>query len=141
MSVRDSVGIGQGLLGVGGVEDFTTLLGAVDQKSAIFIDGDHVALPGDNPADPGLAANTIANHIVLGIVALEPEANEKIAVLHRWKHGVAAHLRDQEHLSEQDPANGGEKHDPRQQAHIALPVQDAVSPFGDDRGNGCVVSD
>ena len=136
MVFRNQIGIGQAFPGVGGIEDFSGLVGAVDQQAAGVVQHDHVGFPGGNASKAGMALGCVDDDIILGVVLLNPEGDDQIAVLQGGKHGVAPNLGNEEHLTQQHPGCQCQKQHTQQQTPIALGIQGPVAAGGDDGGIG-----
>ena len=85
----DGVGVLEGVFRVGGVKDLAALGRAVDDQRSRIVQCDEVVLAAQDTAHPELAVLLIEHHVVLGVSALQPVADEQVAVLDGGEHAVA----------------------------------------------------
>lgn len=136
MAIRYCIRIGKPIFGVSGIQDLSCLIGSVYQQLPAVIQHYGVRCSGNDPPNMGFAVHCVNDHIILGVVLLNPEGDDQIAVLQGGEHGVAPNLGNQEHLSQQHPGCQCQKQHTQQQAPIALGIQGPVAAGGDDGGIG-----
>ena len=130
--LRHLIGVSQGFLGVGGVEYFPGLDGAVYQEGSILLDGHKISGSRRHPTCPKLAVQLKDHHIPLLVYLLQAEADGQVSVLQGGEHTVSLHLGKEKDLGGQQPAHQKQEQDSYSQGNGIPSVQKPVSPAADD---------
>ena len=125
MTLGNAEGVGLALEGIGGIENLTTLGGAVDEEGAAVIKGDDIHGAGHDAADMAPALNGIDDHIILGVSVLKTIAKNQVAVFDGGEHAAAFRLGEKEDLRDQEPAAEGDEKDAQEQLEI-IPAKEGL---------------
>ena len=82
-----------------------------DQRAAV-VQADKVACTAEDAPDAELAVVLIQHDVIFCVGALQPVADQQVAVLYRGEHTVARCLCEHKHLGQQHPYDDGQQHHP-----------------------------